>query len=640
MRLAFLVVLLFALLPAARAGVRVEGSLRLDGVPEVPVEVSDRARPYAQVRSASAWSFEPDGALLVGTRFGETTQVHRVAGPGMDRRQLTFFDDRVTGAAQDPADPSGLYLSMDTGGGEWNQLWWFDRRTGRRTLLTDGRSKNDGAFVPPSGGRIHFFSTARNGTDFDLWVVERHDPSTRRLVRELEGSWSAQSWSADEARVLLQHEVSATESELWVLDLRDGALREIRPLDVAVRYRGAQFAPDGASVIAASDEGADVSRLVRIDLATGGLTVLVDGLAWDVEAVAVSHDRRWVAWTVNEGGRTRLYLGDARRPERARPVELPVGQVHGFGFDRYRPRMALTLSTADSAADAWSLDLRTHALTRWTWSELGGLDPATFVEPELVDFPSFDGRRIPAWVHRPPGSARVPVVILVHGGPEAQTRASFSAYVQYLVNELGAAVVQPNVRGSTGYGRAYTQLDDGLLRFDAVKDIGALLDWIAGRPDLDASRVAIQGASYGGFMVLASLVEYGDRLRCGVDMVGISSFVTFLERTESYRRDLRRVEYGDERDPEVRAWMERTAPLAHAARITRPLLVGQGRNDPRVPWTEAEQIVAAVRGSGGTAWYVLAEDEGHGFARQSNREAWQDVVTVFFQEHLLAPGAP
>lgn len=630
--------LVFALaLPPAAAEVREVGTLRLDGVPEIPPEVSERAAPYAQVRSAGLWAFEPDGSLLIGTRFGETTQLHRVRGPGMDREQLTFFADRVNGALVDPADPSGVYLSMDVGGGEWNQLWWLDRTTGRRVLLTDGTSKNDGAFVPRAGGKLYYFSTARNGTDFDLWVVDAHDPGRRRPVKELAGSWRAAAVTPDGGRMVLERYLSATESELWLYETGSGAFREVRPLDVPVRYRGAAFAPDGVSLIVASDEGADVSQLARLQLDTGARTVLLPGLAWDVEGVAVSPDQRWLGYTVNEGGRSRVWVGEARRPDRARPVELPQGVSYGMAFDPLRPRLAVTLSTGGTAGDVWTVDLPRLGVTRWTHSELGGLDPARFVEPALVEYPSFDGRKIPAWFSRPPGSARVPVVVLVHGGPEAQTRAGFSAWVQYLVAELGVAVLQPNVRGSTGYGRAYTLLDNGLARFASVKDLGALLDWIAARPDLDAGRVAVQGGSYGGFMVLASMVEFGDRLRCGVDMVGISSFVTFLERTEDYRRDLRRAEYGDERVPEVRAWMERTAPLANAARITRPLLVGQGRNDPRVPYTEAEQIVSAVRGNGGTAWYVIAEDEGHGFTRLSNREAWQDVVSVFYREHLLGP---
>lgn len=629
-----LLALLLALaVPPVSASVREQGNLVLDGVPPVPEALSERRRAWTELRSAAVADFSPDGGMWITTRFAETPQLHHVAGPGMDRRQLTFFGEPVRGMVRDRLDPSGVYLSMDRGGGEFNQLHWYDFATGRATLLTDGTSKNDHPTTPPDGGPLYFVSTERNGTDFDLWSVERHDPGTRRLVRELQGSWAPAAWSRDGGRLVLQREVSATESELWLLELATGAFREVRPVDGPVRYRGVAFAPDGASLLVATDEGAEFSRLARVALADGALTELVTP-AWDVEGVAVSRDGRWLGWVVNEGGRSAVWVAPARRPDRGRRLDLPVGVVQGWRFDDAGERLAVTLSTADTPADVWTVDVRSGRAERWTRSELGGLDPARFVAPTLVETTTFDGRATPAWFWRPPGEARVPVVMVIHGGPEAQTRAAFNPVVQYYVNELGYAVLAPNVRGSTGYGRTYTLLDNGERRFDAVRDIGSWLDWIAGRPDLDRDRVAVTGASYGGFMVLASLVEHGDRLACGVDSVGISNFATFLDHTEPYRQDLRRVEYGDERIPEVRAWMERTAPSANAHRIRKPLLVGQGLNDPRVPHTEAEQIVAAVRGNGGEVWYVLARDEGHGFVRKSNREVWTDVTTLFLQRCL------
>ena len=286
----------------------------------------------------------------------------------------------------------------------------------------------------------------------------------------------------------------------------------------------------------------------------------------------------------------------------------------------------------------FSIDFGTRLLTRWTRSELGGIQANRLVEPELIRYPTFDGRTIPAFVYRPSGSGPHPVIVSIHGGPEGQARPTFSATTQYYVNELGAAVIYPNVRGSAGYGKTWLTLDNGRRREDSVRDIGALLDWIAAVPDLNADRVAVTGGSYGGYMVLASLVHYGDRLRAGIERVGISNFVTFLENTQPYRQDLRRVEYGDERDPGMRAFLTSVSPLTRVDEMTTPLLISQGLNDPRVPASESEQIVAALKERDIPVWYVLAKDEGHGFRKKSNRDYLGAVTALFLKRHLLGDG--
>lgn len=630
--------LLFAL--HALAETREIGSLTLDGVPPISAEVTKRTRQYAEVRGASFLDFDPVGSgMLIATRFGDTTQVHHVLSPGGDRRQLTFFGDAVGSAAWDPARQDGFYFLMDVGGGEFYQIYWFDLATGKSRLLTDGTSRNEGLAISHKGGRFAYASTRRNKQDFDLYVQDLADPASAKLVAQVSGQWNTIGWSPDDTRLLVSHEVSVNESSLWILDLASGKLEQLdAEAKAPIAYGGAVFTGDGKAVIWASDEGAEVKRLFRYDLASKQKAVIVEDPRWDVQAHTISRDGRWLAWELNEGGRSSVYLARTDKPEKAKRLNLPVGVVGGMGFDRNSIRLGMTMSTADAASDAWTVDLTGQA-TRWTNSEIGGLNPATFVTPTLVEYPSFDGMKIPAWVHRPRSTEKVPVIINLHGGPEGQTVANFNSTIQYWVNELGAAVISPNIRGSTGYGKTYVTLDNGLKRMDSVKDVGALLDWIALQPDLDPARVAVIGGSYGGFMSLASMVEYADRLRCGVDMVGISNFVTFLEKTEAYRRDLRRVEYGDERDPEMRAFQEKIAPALNAARIKKPLLVGQGKNDPRVPQAEAEQIVKSVRDAGGTAWYVLGSDEGHGFKKKPNRLVWADVVSTFFEQYLL-PTAP
>jgi dipeptidyl aminopeptidase/acylaminoacyl peptidase len=317
-----------------------------------------------------------------------------------------------------------------------------------------------------------------------------------------------------------------------------------------------------------------------------------------------------------------------------------MGVMTGFDFSPDGERLALSLATPTAPADLWTLSVPERTVSRWTRSEVGGLDPAGFVDPELLSFTTFDEvdgapRQIPAFLYRPPGPGPHPVLVYLHGGPEAQYRPYFSSTFQYLVGELGMAVIAPNVRGSNGYGKSYLKLDNGFRREDSVRDVGALLDWIGSRSDLDANRVVVQGGSYGGYMVLASLVHYSDRLAAGIESVGISNFVTFLENTQPYRQDLRRAEYGDERDPGMRAHLISISPLYQVEKISRPLMISQGANDPRVPASESEQIFRALKARQIPVWYLLAEDEGHGFRKKANRDYSAAVMTLFLERFVL-----
>jgi len=394
-----------------------------------------------------------------------------------------------------------------------------------------------------------------------------------------------------------------------------------------------------------SDRGSEVAELYEVSLAdparVSDLTAwrpLTRAIPWNVEEVALSPDGRTLAFGVNVDGISELRLLDTRSRRVTAIAGLPRGVMTGLRFAREAPVVGFSISASRLSGDAFTYDLRTRRTARWTESEMGGLDPEALVEPTLIHYPSFDQREIPAFYYRPRpalAGARLPVVIQIHGGPEAQARPWFYPLVQYLAAEAGIAVITPNVRGSDGYGKSYLALDDGRLREDSVRDIGALLDWIGTQPELDPSRVAVFGGSYGGYMVLASLVHFGDRLRAGVDIVGIANFVTFLENTAAYRRDLRRVEYGDESNPEMRSFLAGISPVAHVDRIRSALFVAHGANDPRVPAAEAEQIVSAVRGGGHEVWYMLARNEGHGFLRKSNRDRFNELSAMFLEQHLL-----
>ena len=608
------------------------GNLVVDGVPDVPRSVLAGLDRYRNTRSASLLGWLGDG-VLIATRFGNTTQLHRVEAPLGMRRQITFFPEPVAGASVNP-DPgrNGFVYLKDTGGSEFYQMFWYDNATTDSMLLSDGTSRYTGVSWSPSGNWLGYSTTEANGVDWDLHA---QDLRGRRLVlQEGEGvGWSIEDWSDDESRVLVSQYISVNESHLYEVHVDTGERRRLLA-DVSAAFGGIRYGP-GKSVYFTSDMNSEFRRLHRLDLASGAITVLTEDAPWDVESFAVSDDRQRIAYVLNEDGVSRLFVRNLADGGFIALPPLPRGIVSGLRFHPDNHRLGFTLRSATTPSDVFSVDFRTRVLTRWTRSELGGIDTSRLVEPELIRYPAFDGRSIPAFVYRPRGSGPHPVIVSIHGGPESQSRPSFSSATQHYLNELGAAVIYPNVRGSRGYGKTYLKLDNGRLREDSVRDIGALLDWIAAVPDLDADRVAVTGGSYGGYMVLASVVHYGDRLRAGIERVGISNFVTFLENTQPYRQDLRRVEYGDERDPEMRSFLASISPLTHVDEITTPMLISQGLNDPRVPASESEQIVAALKESEIPVWYVLARDEGHGFRKKRNRDYLSAVTAMFLQHHLL-----
>jgi dipeptidyl aminopeptidase/acylaminoacyl peptidase len=619
------------------------GNVVLSGVPEVPPEVAEQMQPYRHVRSASFVDWTHDGGgIYITTQFAEVAQLHRVDIPDGARQQLTFADEPVRGTSRRPGHPEVLY-SSDTGGGEFFQLFLLEPGAARARRLTDGSSRNTWPVWSDDGQRLAYSSTRRDGRSNDVWVMSVDDTASARVVLEATGGsyWVASDWHPSEDRLLISDYVSVTDSRVHVLDLTTGEHRRIAGgADAPGTYLPAAFTPDGEGVFVLTDHGHEFNRLGVMPADGGAIEVLTADIPWDVEGFAMSRDRRRAAFSVNEGGISRLYLLDPVT-RRLRPVDgVPTGVISLGEFSPDGRRLAFGLNSADSFSDVYTLDLEADplahgALTRWTHSEVGGMDPSRFLPPGLIEYPTFDGRQIPAFLYRPEGAGPHPVVIWIHGGPEGQSRPTFLRASRAWVNELGAVLLDPNVRGSSGYGRTYLGLDDGMLREDAVRDIGALLDWVATQPDLDEDRVMVIGASYGGYMVLASLMHYSDRLRGGVNIVGISDFISFLENTEAYRRDLRRAEYGDERDPEMRAFFERISPLRNAHRIQAPLFVVHGQNDPRVPVGEAERIVRQVRANGRDVWYMNALNEGHGFARRENQELLWDLTFLFFQEHLL-----
>jgi dipeptidyl aminopeptidase/acylaminoacyl peptidase len=610
------------------------------GVPAIPAALAETAGRYKENRAAFVTSWHPQRReMLIATRFANTYQTHLVKMPGGTRQQLTFFPEPVYGGTFHPRGGDYFVFQKDVGGGEWYQLFRYDMATSNSTLLTDGKSRNIRGPWSSSGESIAYGSTRRTGQDVDLWVMNPADPKTDHLLTQLKGGgWSPEDWSPDDKHILLLEEVSVNETHLWLVDCATGDKTELTPRnpEEKIAYGNAVFSKDGKGVYFTSDKDSEFQRLVYLDLATRQTRVLTPTIPWDVDEFALSYDGKRIAFISNEDGLNALHLIDTATTRELPVPKLPVGVMGGLVWHRDNHDLAFSLTTVRTPDDAYSFDADTGKLERWTTSETA-VNTSSFADADLIRWKSFDGKTISGFLTRPPAKfkGKRPVLIEIHGGPEGQSRPDFLGTDWYYVNELGIALILPNVRGSTGYGKTFTKLDNGFLREDSYKDINALFDWIAAQPDLDPSRVAIIGGSYGGHMTLAISTFYSDRIKCSIDIVGMSNLVTFLEHTEGYRRDLRRVEYGDERDPQMRAFLEKIAPMNNTGKIRKPMLVIAGKNDPRVPMSESDQIVSALNQQGTSVWYVLAKDEGHGFQKKANQDFAFYSDVVFLQEYLL-----
>jgi dipeptidyl aminopeptidase/acylaminoacyl peptidase len=618
------------------------GQMVLEGVPEWDDALRERMLQYLAVRPTALASVSDDGrCVLILTRFGDTNQLHLVTAPLGMRRQLTFFDEPITGAQFVPGSGGErIVFRRDVGGNERYQYYALDLARGSSRLLTDGKARNESLVISRSGRRMAYAGTARNGKDFDIYLKDLASDEPGRLLCELEGSWGGSEFDPDEARLLVVNYISERETHWHVLDVRSGRMEPVTPPSPPFYYGGGAWDAEGRAAYFFSDRDGEFRKLYRLDFEYGEWKCLTPDIDWDVEEVAADPAGGGIAFVVNEDGLSRLYFADSTGANRRMIRDVPAGVIGGLRFAAGGGVLGFTLDSGRAPADAYTLTFPEGRVTRWTESEVGGLNPAQFVEAELIRYPTFDevnGRRreIPAFVFRGRGEGRRPVVIYPHGGPESQYVPTFSSTFQYWAVELGITVICPNVRGSTGYGRTFHQLDNGVKREDSVRDIGALLDWIGQQPDLDSQRVGIYGGSYGGYMVLASLVNYPGRIRAGIDVVGIADFITFLTNTEEYRRDLRRAEYGDERDPEVRKVLESISPLRNAQRIEAALFVLHGQNDPRVPVSEAQQIVSKMRELNRPVWFANALNEGHGFRKKPNRDLATILYALFWEKHLL-----
>lgn len=634
-------------------------NLVVQGIPAIPVSLVQQVERYTDFRGHAFADWHPArDEMLVSHRpaGANTAQLFRVPGPLAAPVALTDFADPVTEASYEPGLGRYLVFSRSPGGNEAEQLYRLDAGKRQPTLLTDPDQRHDAIGWLHQSAQLLYTAvpldrTAEGGSraapTTTLWLIDPLQPSSRRRIAELPGTgWFGGEISRDDKQLAITRYRSATDSQVWLIDLADGTPTQLLPTageSLQATHFPVGYSPDGASLYVLSDRAGEFRELMRYDFASRALTRLTAAIPWDVGAAQLSDDGALAALKMNVDGREELRVVDTRTlRERALPA-LPAGGVNAVRFQPRTHRLAVTIDSAQGPGRLLALDVDRGTVQPWTRPHVPtGLDTASFPDQRIVRWTSFDGLGMSAVLSPPPArfTGKRPVVVLVHGGPEAQATMGFLGRWSYLVNELGVAIVEPNVRGSSGYGKTFLALDNGMKREDAVRDLGTLLDWIATQPDLDAGRVLVVGGSYGGYMSLAASVHFADRIAGAIDIVGISSFVSFLNNTESYRRDLRRVEYGDERDPAMRDFLERISPLNNAQKIRKPLFVIQGRNDPRVPWTEAEQIVERVRQTGTPVWYLLAENEGHGFRRKENADYQFYAMLLFMQETLLKPAAP
>jgi len=636
----YLLLLLAApfLLDASAAVPRVErGNLVFDNIPEPAAGLSEKLDAYLGARQATPLGFSPKGQLLIATRFGDVDQLHLVEQPGGERRQLTFLREPVTQAAFSPDPGRSAYVYVkDEGGNERTQIYYQRLGEPDAKLLTDGKSLNGGPVWSNAGREVAYFSTARDGVSYDIDIAEPEGGALSRLaVTGDAAAWYPLDWSPDDRKLLVLKYLSISEAYLYVVDLATGQKREVDPSPSKIGIAGAKFSRDGQGIYLISDRDSEFAQLRYVNLFTGEKTVISGRLPWDIEELAISRDGHYLAYVSNEAGVDKLNVLDLRRHQDLIPPKLPAaGIINSLSFDAEGGRVAFGFAAPNRPRDAYVFDIATNHLEAWTHSEAGAVDLAKFVMPRLAQCPTFDRtdgreRQMPVYIYEPSTPGRHPVLIVLHGGPESQFRPGFDPWLQYVVNELGYAVVAPNVRGSSGYGKTYLALDNGALREDAVKDVGALLVWLGLQTAFDSKHVVVSGESYGGYLTLATLVNFGERLRGGVDLAGIPDFVSYLTNTAPYAQQQRRAEYGDERDPDMRAFLRRISPLTNAERITRPLLIVHGRNDPQVPLNEAEQMVYRLRNKGGEVWYLQAGDEGHSLRKKPDRDAYYRTFAQF-----------
>ena len=631
------------------------------GMPALSVKRAAKIAPYLKVRPLRFQDWHPTAPAMLITRRparGQVTQLHVVNKPDGEPVALTNGAEPVRSASYHPKDGNRILFLRDAGGSEKYQVFHLDVATKKTTMLTDGKHRHTGARWSPDGRRIVYFSPKRNGRDNDMYTMDPLKPGSEKLLAKLPGGgWWISDWSPDGRLLLVIEYLSINYSKIHIIDAATGERSLFSPVTKAKVSHGlARFDPKMRAVYYTCDESFNFQHIVRVDFKDGRRTRLLTEIRWDVEKLEISKDGKTLAVVHNESGVSRLRLVDAKTQNVLYTPTLYSGVIHSVAW-RADGLLAFDHEWAHSPGEVHEINLSLVKKVCWQSAELDGLDPSKLPIPVRSTFTSRDGTKLDAWFYFPGNyfdkgrhtqisrlvvSGGLPAVISYHGGPESQFRPRYLGAYNYLPGEMNVVLVCPNVRGSRGYGKKFLAADNGAKRASVLLDVEALRNGLNELPNIDGNRLAVMGGSYGGYMTLASLTHMPGFFKCGIDRVGISSFVTFLKNTSDYRRDLRRAEYGDERDPEMRKVLEEISPLNQMQKQMKepdfqfsPLLIVQGANDPRVPASESAQMEAALRAKGQTVWYLLAKDEGHGFRKKANRDYQYLATMEFLRKHLL-----
>ncbi|MBV9210345.1 MAG: S9 family peptidase [Acidobacteria bacterium] len=608
---------------------------------------------YLNIRSSTSPAISPDGKRVAFlTNITGTPQVWMLGAQGGWPEQMTFYEDRVDYVFWSP-DGTGLVFGKSKGGDENAQLYWMSPDGSEiKALTNDPKVRHNFGGFSHDGKWISYSSNKRNPNYFDVYVMELAT-GREQLVYQQDGSNNPVAWSFSDKKLVVSrgNEELSLNNDLYLVDLTTKQATHLTPHEGAAQFGNVRFTPDDHSILFGTNDKREFYSLAQMDLQSKRVDI-IDDTEWDLDSFEISPDGGLIAYTINRDGYSELYL---RRLDtngkplitvvgaKEAPLKLPAkGIVTSLRFSRDMTgeaardgnKLAFVFNSSRNPSDVWLYDLKTRQLNQITHSSLAGIPQSSFVEPELIRYKTFDGREIPAWYYRPQpqsSSKSLPVIVSAHGGPEGQAQPSFSAIFQYFLSR-GYAVLAPNVRGSTGYGKTFTHLDDVRKREDSVKDLAAGVEWLKTAGGADAKRIAVMGGSYGGYMTLAAITLYPELWAAAVDTVGIANYESFLKNTSGYRRKLREVEYGSlERDLE---FLKSISPLYKVDRIKAPLMVIQGKNDPRVPYTEAEQIVAALKKRGAIVEYKLFDDEGHGVAKLTNRLIVYPLMADFLDKYM------
>ncbi len=609
------------------------------GVPPIPTSLAREIQPYNSPYGLPVAGWNPLKREIWLKGLSSVTWVTVVASPGATPETSAIYI-QSSGIYDIYFQPQGKYLAYtrDANGNESFQLYLYEINARNSTLLSDGKSRNTEPVWSNAGDKIVYSSSPAGAEGVNLRLLNPSDPKTDRLLEKSSGSYlKAYDWSPDDKSIVYCDFSSNTTSTLWIADAETGKNRLLSPPSKSPElYDFPQFSKDGKRVYVVTDHDSDFRRLAYIDISSGKIDCVPSPAQWDVEDFQIAPDGKKLAFITNEDGISKLHLIELATNKELPVGQLPVGIISDIKWRRDSSELAFNFKSPSTPNDVYSLNAQSGGVERWAKSVNNGLDTSKFAPPQLIHWKAFDGRTLSGFLYRPPSkfTGKRPVIIDIHGGPEEQYRPAFGYTDNYFLYELGVAKIYPNVRGSSGYGKTFLTLDNAVRREDAVKDIGALLDWIKTQPDLDGERVLVQGVSYGGYLALSTAFTYADQIRGAISESGISNLASFVERTEGWRRDLQRSEFGDERDPKIGEFMDRSSPLNNAARIKKPLLIIQGQNDPRVPVEDANKLVAATKDRI-PVWYVLAKDEGHSFMKQPNRDYRLYATVMFVKEFLL-----